>query len=54
MGTIFISLLFYTFKTLLVFGVVYLISIPISFVIYKSKDKKEITEISDDEHEDVL
>ena len=33
-GTIFISLLYYTFETLLVFSLIYLISIPFSFFIY--------------------
>ena len=53
-GIIFISLLDYTFETLLVFGLVYLISIPISFFMYKRKNKEEISETSEDEHEDVL
>ena len=53
-GTIFISLLFYTFKTLIIFGLVYLISIPISFLMFKHQGKKENTETSDDDHEDVL
>jgi len=53
-GIVFISLLFYTFQTLLVFGLIYLISIPISFFMYRSRDKKEVLETSDDEHEDVL
>ena len=53
-GIIFISLLDYTFETLLVFGLVYLISIPISFFMYKNKVKKETLETSEDEHEDVL
>ena len=53
-GIIFISLMYYTFETLLVFGLVYLISIPISFFMYKSKNKKETLETSEDEHEDVL
>jgi len=51
-GIIFISLLYYTFETLLIFALVYLISIPISFFIYKNK--KETLETSEDEHEDVL
>ena len=34
-GIIFIALLFYTFETLLIFSTFYLISIPISYVIYK-------------------
>jgi len=53
-GMIFISLLDYTFETLLVFGLVYLISIPVSFFMYKNKNKKETLETSEDEHEDVL
>ena len=53
-GIIFISLLDYTFETLLVFGLAYLISIPISFFMYKNKNKKETLETSEDEHEDVL
>ena len=51
-GTIFISLLFYTFETLLCFGAIYLISIPISFLIYRNK--KNTLEATEDEHEDVL
>ncbi len=53
-GTIIISLLFYTFEILLIFGVVYLISIPFSIFMYRYKNKKEILQTSDDEHEDVL
>ena len=53
-GIIFISLLDYTFETLLVFGLIYLISIPFSFFMYKNRSKKESLETSDDEHEDVL
>ena len=53
-GMTFISLLFYTFKTLLVFCLVYLISIPISILMYKSQSKTELSETSEDEHEDVL
>jgi len=53
-GIIFIFLLDYTFETLLFFGLVYLISIPISFFMYKNRNKKETLETSEDEHEDVL
>ncbi len=53
-GMIFISLLYFTFETLLIFGLVYIASIPISFYLYKKKDKLESLETSDDEHEDVL
>ena len=53
-GTVFISLLFYTFETLLIFGLIYLLSIPVSFSMYKNQIKKDNIETSDDEHEDVL
>ena len=53
-GIIFIALLFYTLETLLAFGVVYLLSIPISMFIYNIQDKKNLKKISDDDHEDIL
>ena len=53
-GIIFISLLFYTFETLLVFSFLYLISIPVSIFIYKKLQKKYLTKISDEDHEDIL
>ena len=53
-GTIIISLLFYTFEALLVFCAIYLVSIPFSFFTYRHKSKKETLQTSDDEHEDVL
>ena len=53
-GIVFISLLFYTFETLLFFGIIYLLSIPASFLMYKNKIKKENLETSEDDHEDVL
>ena len=53
-GLIFISLLFYTFETLLIFGILYLILIPISFFIFKKNQKKYLSKASEDDHEDVL
>ncbi len=53
-GMIFISLLFYTFETLLVFSIVYLISIPASILIYRNQQKKYSSKISDEDHEDIL
>ena len=53
-GIIFISLLFFTFETLLIFGIVYLLSIPMSILIFKKQEKKYATKISDDDHEDIL
>ena len=52
-GMIFIALLFYTFETLLIFGFVYLISIPLSIFLYRNQNKKNI-KISEDSHEDIL
>ena len=53
-GIIFISLLFYTFETLLIFSLVYLMSIPISIFIFKNQQKKHMSKISDEDHEDIL
>ena len=53
-GLVFISLLFYTFKTLLIFSLIYLISVPISYIMYKNQTKKENLQTQDDDHEDVL
>jgi CDP-diacylglycerol--serine O-phosphatidyltransferase len=51
-GISFISLLFFTFETLLVFGLGYLFTVPAAFFLYKkNKDDKNSFE---DEHEDVL
>ena len=53
-GIVFIALLFYTLETLLIFGTVYLLSIPISVIIYNNQNKKKLEKISDDNHEDIL
>ena len=53
-GIIFIALLFYTFETLLIFGILYLISIPLSILIYKKQQKINTSKISDEDHEDIL
>ena len=53
-GIIIIALLFYTLKTLLVFGIIYLLSIPVSIIIYNNQNKKSFKKISDEEHEDIL
>ena len=53
-GLVFIALLFYTLETLLVFGAIYLLSIPISIIIYNNQNKKNLDKISDDNHEDIL
>ena len=53
-GIVFISLLFYTLETLLSFGIIYLISIPVSIIVYSNQNKKNSEKISDDSHEDIL
>ena len=53
-GLVFISLLFYTLETLLIFGLVYLTSIPISIILYHKQNKKDVDKISEENHEDIL
>ena len=53
-GIIFIALLFYTFETLLIFGIIYLISIPVSMILFNNQNKKNAEKISEDNHEDIL
>ena len=52
-GLFFIALLFYTFETLLVFGIIYLITIPVSIILYSNQNKKN-KKISEENHEDIL
>ena len=52
-GLVFIALLFYTLETLLAFGLVYLISIPVSVVLFREQNKKN-SKISEESHEDIL
>ena len=53
-GIVFISLLFYTLETLLVFGIIYLISIPVAIIAYNKQNKKISEKISEENHEDIL
>ena len=53
-GIVFIALLFYTLETLLIFGIIYLISIPISILVYSNQNRKNQEKISEDSHEDIL
>ena len=53
-AVILISLLFYMLETLLIFGIVYLLSIPVSVIFYLNQNKKSLEKISDDNHEDIL
>ena len=52
---IYVSLLiFYTFETLFLTGIIYLLLIPISFFHYNRKNKKLSVPLNEDETEDVL
>ena len=53
-GIVFISLLSYTLETLLVFGIIYLITIPCGIILYSKKNKKISEKISEENHEDIL
>ena len=53
-GVVFIALLFYTLEALLIFGIIYLTSIPFSIVIYNIQSKKNLQKISEENHEDIL
>ena len=52
-GIVVIALLFYTLESLLIFGISYIISIPVSIISYRKHNKKK-EKILDDNHEDVL
>ncbi len=53
-GTVFVCLVFFTFKALFILGIIYLILIPLSsFIFYKNKKNSTIS-IQEDEHEDIL
>ena len=52
-GLVFIALLFYTLEAILIFGIAYLISIPISIILFRNQNKKNL-KISDENHEDIL
>ena len=51
---IFVSLIFFTFKALLVLGLLYLVSIPASYFLYKRTSKKLSKILKEDDHEDIL
>ena len=53
-GISFFSLIFFTFETLLIFGLIYFITIPIAYVTYRKKNKIFKDSTTEDEHEDVL
>ena len=53
-GVIIVSLIFFTFETLLILILGYLLSIPISIFTFYNLTKKFKNENSQDDHEDIL
>ncbi|MAJ85863.1 MAG: CDP-diacylglycerol--serine O-phosphatidyltransferase [Candidatus Pelagibacter sp.] len=52
-GISLVSLMFFTFETLVIFGLTYMLSVPISSYTFFSKKRNKQDEI-EDEHEDIL
>ena len=50
----FVSLIFFTFKSLLLLGLLYICSIPVSYFSYKKTSKKLSKTLKEDDHEDIL
>ena len=53
-GTSLVTLMFFTFETLLMFSLIYILSIPISCLTYYNNKKLAKIDNSEDEHEDIL
>ena len=53
-GVSLVTLMFFTFETLLIFSVLYILSIPVSCFTYYNNKRSVRIDNSEDEHEDVL
>ena len=53
-GVSLVTLMFFTFETLLVFSIFYILSIPLSCFTYLNNKKSVKMDNSEDEHEDIL
>ena len=53
-GISLVSLMFFTFETLLIFSLFYILSIPLACLTYLNNKKSVQMENSEDEHEDIL
>ena len=53
-AVIFVSLIFFTFKALLLLGILYITTIPVSYFLYKKTIKKLSKIPKEDDHEDIL
>jgi CDP-diacylglycerol---serine O-phosphatidyltransferase len=53
-GLSFVSLMFFTFEILILFGICYFITIPVAFLTYIKKNNNRSEKPSEEEHEDIL
>ena len=53
-GVIFVSLMFFTFQALFLLGLIYFLSVPVSFFMFKIHQKRIKDIQQEEEHEDVL
>ena len=53
-GISLVTLMFYTFETLLIFSLIYILSIPLACITYLNNKKSFQIDNSEDEHEDIL
>ena len=53
-GISLVSLMFFTFETLLIFGIIYLFTIPISFITFTRSKNEDKNNNVEEEHEDIL
>ena len=53
-GISLVTLMFYTFETLLIFSLIYILSIPVACITYLNNKKSFQIDNSEDEHEDIL
>ena len=53
-GTSLITLMFFTFETLIAFSLLYILSIPVACYTYFKNEKQKNQKQVEDEHEDIL
>ncbi len=53
-GVSLVTLMFFTFETILVFSILYILSIPLSCFTYLNNKKSNLIDNSEDDHEDIL
>ena len=53
-GISLVTLMFFTFETLLIFSFLYILSIPVACFTYNNNKKSKKIDISEEEHEDIL